>query len=284
MKFYTFAIKCKYWRPGCNFLNEILKEVNKIKHLIKDGDILVLSEKALSTALNLIIDESKVKPSFSAKFLAKFWVRIIWGFILGPLCRLSLKNLFYIRSYPIKEGALHKQLAISYAGLIQALKVWSEGGIDVTNLPYAYASLPLKNPEETAEKILNALKMNLKINKKIGVLIVDSDKTFSFRCIHLSSRKTCFKGLINLGPLAYIIGRIFKWKPRSTPIALKGFDLSLEEALQVSAASNKARKSGAGKTIWEASRLFNTGLTNITWEMLEKIPHYPIVLIRKIKA
>lgn len=280
MKFYTLAIKCKYWRPGCNFLNEIVKEIDKIKFLIKDGDILVFSEKALSTALGLIIDENKFKPSFSAKFLAKFWVRKIWGFILGPLCRLSLKNLFYIRNYPIKEGSSHKQLAISYAGLIQALKVWSEGGIDVTNLPYAYASLPLKNPEEIADKILNALK----INKKIGVLIVDSDKTFTFKFIHLSSRKTCFKNLINLGPLAYIIGRVFKGKPRSTPIVLKGINLSLEEALQVAAASNKARKSGAGKTIWEASRFFKTGLTNITWEMLEKIPHYPIVLVRRIKV
>ncbi|MEM3553316.1 MAG: coenzyme F420-0:L-glutamate ligase, partial [Candidatus Bathyarchaeia archaeon] len=174
MKFYTLAVKCKYWRPNCNLLNEIINEIEKIRFLIKDGDILVFSEKALSTALGLIIDEGKIKPSFSAKFLAKFWVRKIWGFILGPLCRLSLKNLFYIRNYPIKEGAAHKQLAINYAGLIQALKIWSEGGIDVTNLPYAYASLPLKNPEEIAEKILNALK----INKKIGVLIVDSDKTF----------------------------------------------------------------------------------------------------------
>jgi F420-0:gamma-glutamyl ligase-like protein len=280
MKFYTFAIKCCYWQPNCNLLNEINKEVSKIKHFIKDGDILVFSEKALSIALGLIVDENKIKPSFSAKFLARFWIRKIWGFILGPLCRLSWKNLLHIRNYPIKEGAAHKQLAINYAGLIQALKVWSEGGIDVTNLPYAYAALPLKNPEEIAEKILNSLKLN----KKITILIVDSDKTFTFKNIHFSSRKTYVKGLINLGPLAYIIGRIFKLKARSTPIALKGVKLSLEEVLQAAAVSNKARKFGAGKTIWEASEHFKTGLTNITWDMLKKIPHYPIVLVRKVKV
>jgi len=273
MKFYTLAVKCRYWKPYCNLLNEINKEIGKIKHLIEDGDIIVFSEKALSTGLGLIVDENKIKPGFSAKFLAKFWIRKIWGFILGPLCRLNWKNLSYLRNYPIKEGAAHKQLAINYAGLIQALKVWSEGGIDVTNLPYAYAALPLKNHEEIAEKILKSLKLN----KKVTVLIVDSDKTFTFKNIHFSSRKTCLNGLINLGPLAYIIGRIFKLKARSTPIALKGVKLSLEEALQAAAVSNKARKFGAGRTIWDASEHFKTGLTSITWEMLEKIPHYPIV-------
>ncbi len=280
MKFYTVAVKCKYWKPHCNLLNEINNAIDKIKCLINDGDIIVFSEKALSIGLGLIVDENKIKPGFSAKFLAKFWVRKIWGFILGPLCRLSWKNLFYLRNYPIKEGAAHKQLAINYAGLIQALKVWSEGGIDVTNLPYAYAALPLKNPDETAEKILKSLKLD----KKIAILIVDSDKTFTFKNIHFSSRKTCIKGLINLGPLAYIIGRIFKLKARSTPIALKGIELSLEETLQVAAVSNKARKFGAGRTIWDASKHFKTELTGITWEMLEKIPHYPIVLVKRVKA
>ncbi|MEM4649742.1 MAG: hypothetical protein QXP78_03645 [Candidatus Bathyarchaeia archaeon] len=87
-----------------------------------------------------------------------------------------------------------------------------------------------------------------------------------------------------MGPLAYVIGRIFKLKARSTPIAFKGAKLNLEELLQIAAVSNKARKFGAGKTIWDASERFKTGLTNITWEMLEKIPHYPIVLVKRVKV
>lgn len=271
MKFLTLPVKSKYWRPGHDFL----REVKRVERLVKDGDVIVFSEKALSTALNLVVDESKVKPGLAAKFLAKFWMRKVWGFVLGPLCRLSQRNLSRVRNYPAKEGAAHKQLAISYFGPIQALKVWSEGGMDVSNLPYSYACLPLNNAEEVAERILRAFS-----RKRVAVMIVDSDKTFSFKNVHISSRRA-LKGIINLGPLAYVVGRLFKLRARSTPVALKGANLSLEEALQIAAASNKARKFGAGRTAWDVSASFKVGLSEVTWEMLESVPHHPIVIVRR---
>ena len=41
---------------------------------------------------------------------------------------------------------------------MQALKYGSEGGIDISNVPFSYACLPLKNPKEEAERIQENVK------------------------------------------------------------------------------------------------------------------------------
>ena len=122
------------------------------KHL-KRGYVLVLSEKALSTAKGNIVDESLVNPSSLAKIIAKFWMRGVWGYVLGLLCRFKPATIERLRTFPEKEGASHKQVVLDNAGFLQALKYGSEGGIDLSNMPYAYACLPLQNPEEVALQI-----------------------------------------------------------------------------------------------------------------------------------
>lgn len=278
-KYLAKAIKTKYWKPKDDFIKIIIEAING--H-VKDGDIIVISEKAISTALGKIIDESKSKPSLIAKIIVLFWMRKVWGYFLGPLCHLNKKNIERLKNYPIKEGLFHKQTTLKYAGFFQSLKHWSEGGIDVSNLPSFFACLPLKNPKKIAEKIFKRLKKAL--NKHLSIVIVDSDKTFSFHNLHLASRKTQVKGIINLGLLAYLIGRIFKLRPRSTPLAYFGINYkNPEELLRIAAIANKVRGSGAGRTIWDISEKFGVNLTAITTEMLEKVDHFPIVIVRKIR-
>ncbi|PIX31901.1 hypothetical protein COZ60_02055, partial [Candidatus Bathyarchaeota archaeon CG_4_8_14_3_um_filter_42_8] len=113
----------------------------------------VVSEKAISTASNNIVDENGVRPSLSAKLIAKYWMRIVWGYFLGPLCHFQERLLQRLREYPFETGSRHKQVALQYAGLLQELMFGSEGGIDGSNLAYSYVSLPLKNADELAKKI-----------------------------------------------------------------------------------------------------------------------------------
>lgn len=273
------TIRTNYWRPGENYIEKILKSVNKI---LKDKDIIVLSEKAISIAKGNLIDEKKVKPGYVAKFIAKFWMKYLWGYILGKISGFKSESIRNLRKYPEKEGSKHKQLVLQYAGLLQALKQASEGGIDISNLPYAYASIPLKNSNSEASQIFHEIKK--KTGKSVIVIIVDTDSTFSFRNFHFTSRPRPIKGIQSFGgAISFILGRMLKLKQRATPLAVIGSKLSVEDALNLAELAHHRRGYGSGRTIWNMIDRFKTGLSEITWQMLDQVPHYPIVLIRKVR-
>lgn len=278
MKHYrTLAISTRYWKPKENYIARIIEAVNG---KVKDGDIVVVSEKAISTALGNIVDENTVKPSRTAYFLAKFWMRFVWGYFFGPFCHLKKETIQRFKSYPTEEGAKHKQVALQYAGFLQALMHGSEGGIDGSNLPYSYVSLTLQNAVEIAQKIETAAKKAF--NKNVTVVIVDTDKTYSLSSFHFTPRPKPIKGIHSFGGvLAYIVGRCLKLRKRATPIAAVGDKhLTVNEALNIAQVANKMRGFGAGRTVWDMAEKFGVSLTQITWEMLAKIEHKPIVIMR----
>ncbi len=271
------AVKSTYWCPGDDYVTRILFSLKKI---IRDGDIIVISEKAVSTAKGNIISEAGVKPSILANIISRFWMRVFWGYILGYLCRFRKETLKRLKNYPIEKGSCHKQIVLDYAGFFQALHYGSEGGIDISNLPYAYACLPLKNPSEEAYHILN--RVIRETGKRVIIIIADTDSTFSFRSLHITSRPHPIDGIKSFqNPLPFLFGRILKLKQRATPLAVAGHKISVEDALRFSEIAHHARGSGAGRTVWDGAKKFGVGLSEINWEMLKKINHYPIVLIRK---
>jgi F420-0:gamma-glutamyl ligase-like protein len=276
-RYRVLAVSTSYWKPKENYITHI---IGAVKGKANDGDIITISEKAISTSTGNIIDESKVKPSRTAQFLARFWMPIVWGYALGLLCHLKKETTYRLREYPAVEGAMHKQVALRYAGFLQVLMHGSEGGIDGSNLPYSYVSLTLRNATETAEKIKDAIKKTL--DKNVTIMIVDTDKTYSFRNFHFTPRPEPLKGIHSLGGvLAYVAGRFLKLKKRATPLAVVGKKhLNANEALHVAALANNARGFGAGRTVWDMADKFGVPLTQITWEMLEKIEHKPIVIVR----
>jgi len=274
-KYKILVVTTRYWKPRENYLEEIAKN---LEHSIKDGDIVTISEKAISTAMGSILDEKQFNPNKSAKILAKFWMPIVWGYILGVICHLRPKTIRYLRFYPFEEGARHKYVALRYVGILQALMHGSEGGIDGTNLPYSYVSLPLKNPVEIAAEIRDYVKNFL--GKNVTVIIVDTDKTYSFRNFHFTPRSTSVKGIwSNGGIIFYVLGRFLKLKKRATPVAATSSQLSLEELLTISEIANRARGSGAGRNVWEMAEKFSVSFSEVTWEMLNSIKHKPIVIL-----
>jgi F420-0:gamma-glutamyl ligase-like protein len=275
MRVITRAIRTRYWKPGDDYHKIVL---DALPEDLRDGDIVAISEKALAVAQGRIVDESVVRPSIIARNLAGFWMRFIWGFFLGRLCHMKPGNLKRLRTYPLGEGAKHKQVCIEHVGFLQALRPFSEGGIDTTNLPYSLASLPLESPRRVAEAIRKMIADRL--CKNVAVTIVDSDKTYSRGGIHLASRPVCVPGVVNLGLFAYVIGRAFKWRARSTPIAWVGSAPITEYALRLAGLANKARGYGAGRTAWDMAVRFGVGLTEVDWEMLEQVEHRPLVVMR----
>ncbi|MBS7620945.1 coenzyme F420-0:L-glutamate ligase [Candidatus Bathyarchaeota archaeon] len=277
-RYKAYALTTKYWRPGEDYIKQIIRS---IEGKVSDGDFVVVSEKAIATATGNIIDENKVKPSLNAKIIAKIWMPFIWGYLLGPICHLQRKLIQQLRSYPRDAGSRHKQVALQYAGLLQALMFGSEGGIDGTNLPYAYVCLPLKNAPAIAEEIRR--KIFEMLGKKVCVIIADTDKTYSFRNFHFTPRPKPINGIQSFGGFTtYIVGRMLKLKRRATPIAVAGHSISTEEALTIAELANRARGYGAGRTVWDMAEKFNVDLTEVSWKMLEKIKHKPIVIVRTI--
>jgi len=275
-KYEAVAVTMQYWRPGEDYLKQLVKA---IENKIDDGDFVTISEKAISTALGNLVDESVVQPGWLARFLAKYWMRFVWVYILGPLCHLRKKTIRHLRAYPIEEGSVHKQVALEQAGLLQALMQGSEGAIDGSNLPHSYVSLPLRNAQKIAQQIQKQIES--KLGKKVIVVIVDTDKTYSLRGFHFSPRPKPFKGIRSFGGfLAYVLGRFFKLKQRATPVAVAGSKIGVEEALEIAKTANRSRGFGAGRTVWDMAKTFRVPLTGVTWEMLDKVKHQPIVIVK----
>ena len=271
------AIQTKYWMPGDDFV-EIIAEA--VKDLVRDGDLVVLSEKAISVAIENIVDESSIKPGILARLVSSWWMTLVWGYVLGWVCHLKPTTISRLRSYPRIEGACHKELALREAGFLQSLRHGSEGGIDGSNVAFSFVSLPLRNPRRIAEQISERLSSLL--DRKVGIAVVDTDMTYSFGPIHFTPRPNPMKGILSFGGvISYVLGRMFKLRPRATPLAVVGWEVTTEEALDIAELSHHARKDGAGKTVWDMAERFGTGLTSVTWDMLGTVEHFPIVLIKK---
>ncbi|MCW4016853.1 MAG: coenzyme F420-0:L-glutamate ligase [Candidatus Bathyarchaeota archaeon] len=275
-RYLAVAVETRYWKPRDDYVQDI---INAISCIVADGDFVTVSEKAVSTALGNIVDEKTVKPSSLARFIAKYWMQIVWPYILGPICHLRQKTIDYLRSYPPEEGSHHKQLALERGGFLQALMHGSEGGIDGSNIAHSYVCIPLENAQELVNELRERIQTEL--GKRVTVAIVDTDKTYSLKGFHFTPRPKPLKGIHSLGGvLAYVVGRSLKLQKRATPLAVSGSQLSTEDAIDVARIANRTRGVGAGRTVWDMAQTFNVNLTDVTWEMLRSVKHRPVVIIR----
>lgn len=276
-RYHALALTTAYWKPKTDYLVAIAEAVTK---KVKDGDFVVVSEKAISTARGNMVDESKIPPSGTAKLLATLWMPVVWGYFLGILSRFGQRLLQRIRSYPPDNGSRHKQVALEYSGLPQALMFGSEGGIDGSNLPYSLVSLPLQDSQAEAEAIRK--RIMLQLGKRVTVLIVDTDKTYGFRNFYFTPRPKPMKGIHSGGGvIAYVVAKTLKLKRRPTPLALAGPHLPVETALTIANVADKARGPGSGATVWDMAARFKVPATGVSWDMLEQLNHKPVVIVRK---
>jgi F420-0:gamma-glutamyl ligase-like protein len=278
-KYQALAVSTSYWKPNSNYTDYI---AHALEGKIRDGDFVVVSEKALAVATGSIVNESTIEPSRNAKFIADFWMRTVWGYCLGVLCGFGHRLLGRLRKYPLVSGSRHKQVALEHAGLLQTLMFGSEGGIDGSNLAYSYVSLPITDAAGTAQKIQTHIQM--KIAKRVCVIIADTDKTYKFRNFYFTPRPTPLKGIHSFaGVVSYVLGRFLRLKRSSTPLAVAGCSLSAGEALIITNIADRVRGPGSGATVWDMASRFHVDVDTVTWEMLGAVTHKPLVVIRKMR-
>ncbi|MEM4867266.1 MAG: coenzyme F420-0:L-glutamate ligase [Ignisphaera sp.] len=270
----------KYWYPGANFINEI---IDRYGNHIENGDILVISEKALSIALGNIYDEEIIHVDIITKLFTFMTVKILWTKLLRSLLK-SQDILSILDNTSIKVLGAHKKLALRYGGLKHFLKPVSEAGIDTTNLPYSYVSLPLLNIDHVLNKIQIEIYRNLK--KYVNILVIDTDKTYRMKYLKnvvFATRFSTIKGVIDLGFVSYILGKKFRnlFVAYPTPIAYKGIRLSLHLILYIAKFVEKFMGHGLGRTAVEMLMNLNKrDFKDIKWIDMNKVKHYPVILVK----
>jgi len=267
------------WRPGVDVASRL---ASSLKGVVGEGDVLVLSEKALAVARGLVFDESRVRPSRASMATTYLLMRVAWGYLLGPLCKLKPETLNWLRSYPIVEGARHKQLAASLGGLLEALKPSSEAGVDASNLPYSLVALPLRDAGSVADEVRRRLLEEVGVD--LTVVVADSDRLYHHRRLNLAltSRRASVEGGLYMGFLAFVIGRSLRggFTPFATPLAVAGPRLDKWVLLGLVELADRLRGYGAGRTAFEAAERLGAPVDGVTWSMLERLAHYPAVLFK----
>ncbi|MEM2146580.1 MAG: coenzyme F420-0:L-glutamate ligase [Candidatus Jordarchaeaceae archaeon] len=151
-----YPLHTKILVPGDDLTSIIIKEIeNQRVPPLKDGDIIVITSKAVASTEGRIVKLSDVKPSEEAHRLAK---------------ETELEPEFVelvIRESEKNYGGVYRAILTIKNNILQA-----NAGIDKSNVPSGYAVLLPENPARSAHIIRNQIYK--KTGLKIGVIIADS--------------------------------------------------------------------------------------------------------------
>ncbi|WP_458457069.1 coenzyme F420-0:L-glutamate ligase [Methanobrevibacter sp.] len=267
----VIPIETGYIKPNEN-LNSI---IGPAKELMKDNDYLVIAETPISISQGRLIDESKYKPSLTAKFLTVVWSKYLWGYVLGPLLKIKKRTIKNLRRLP-KETEAHKEVVLQLYGLKHALKPASEAGIDLSNAPGTYVSLLPENPEKVAKEIKK------EINKEVTVMIIDTDATYMKNGKYFTGLPLAIEGIdADKGFFGYLKGQMSE-NMGSTPLGCSE-KIDVETALKIANIAEDYQKSleTEMKTIHSVKAVLGAEIDEVTIEDLDSITHTPAVIIRK---
>ncbi|MDO5832471.1 MAG: coenzyme F420-0:L-glutamate ligase [Methanobrevibacter sp.] len=269
----VIPIETGYIKPNDN-LDVIIKPAIE---LMKDDDYLVIAETPISVSQGRLVDESKYKPSLTAKFLTTVWSKYLWGYVLGPALGIKKRTIANLRKLPEQTKA-HKEVVLKLYGLKHALKPASEAGIDLSNAPGTCVSLLPENPEKVAKEIKK------EIGKDVCVMIIDTDATYMKNGNYFTALPIAIDGIdADNGIFGYVKGQLSE-NMGSTPLGCSE-KMDVETALKIANIAEDYQKSLSTemKTIHSVKSVLGAEIDKVTIEDLDSITHTPAVIIRKIR-
>ncbi len=281
LKAFSRPMDC--WLPGKS-IDDIANTIYKhYRGFIDRGDIIVLSEKPLAIALGYIYDENLIDidpiSSIMTKITLFLWCRILNNFIVSRSISMICGNI------DSKLITRHKKLAMKIGGIKHFLKPLSEAGIDTSNIPYSYVSLPLRNATKIAMELKERLESRLGID--IDILIIDTDRAFQLKKldnIAFATRHSEIPGIIDLGFIAYLLGKTLRdiFVEYPTPIAFTGMWMGLKRILRIAYISDKVMGYGVGRNFIEMMRNLKKDLGEIiSWRDICLYRHRPIAIVKE---
>jgi coenzyme F420-0:L-glutamate ligase/coenzyme F420-1:gamma-L-glutamate ligase len=182
----VIGVKLPLIKPGDDLAELIVRCTEEAGVGISDGDIVVVTEKALSKAMGRIVDINSIKPSKSALNLSRRtgldprFVELVMRECDRILLTVPIRDL-------VKNGAVN---LMSLAGDRESAErlleeypfffivergsmLWSDSGIDSSNVPPGKCALPLLDHDEAARKLHERI-MEL-TRKYVAIVICDTE-------------------------------------------------------------------------------------------------------------
>jgi len=149
------AIRTQIFKPGDDLVPVIIESLRERDIELRDGDVLAISSKAISSVENCIVSLREIQPSERARELAD---------------KCSLEPEFaelVLRESEKIFGGVYKSILTLRNGVITV-----NAGVDNKNAPAGYAALWPLDSRRRAEEIRKEIKE--RTGKSVGVMIVDS--------------------------------------------------------------------------------------------------------------
>ena len=273
----VIPIETHYIKPN-ESIDFMIEDISK---LANEGDYLVIAETPISVSQGRLVDEADYTPSLKATFLATYWSKYLWGYVLGPLLGIKERTIKNLRKLP-EESKRHKEVVLQLYGWKHALKPASEAGIDLSNAPGTCVSLLPENPEKVAKEISEEIKN--KTNNTITTLIIDTDATYRRGNKYFTGLPIAIPGIeADKGVFGYTLGQLSE-NLGSTPLGCSR-EIDVDEAIEIANVAEDYQKSlsTAMETIYSVKDVLDSDTHEVTVESLDSIIHTPAVLIRKIE-
>ena len=273
----VIPIETHYIKPN-ESIDFMIEDISK---LANEGDYLAIAETPISVSQGRLVDEADYTPSLKATFLATYWSKYLWGYVLGPILGIKERTIKNLRKLP-EESKRHKEVVLQLYGWKHALKPASEAGIDLSNAPGTCVSLLPENPEKVAKEITEDIKN--KTNKTITTLIIDTDATYRRGDKYFTGLPIAIPGIeADKGVFGYTLGQLSE-NLGSTPLGCSR-EIAVDEAIEIANVSEDYQKSlsTAMETIYSVKDVLDSDTHEVTVESLDSIIHTPAVLIRKIE-
>ena len=273
----VIPIETHYIKPN-ESIDFMIEDISK---LANEGDYLVIAETPISVSQGRLVDEADYTPSLKATFLATYWSKYLWGYVLGPILGIKERTIKNLRKLP-EESKRHKEVVLQLYGWKHALKPASEAGIDLSNAPGTCVSLLPENPEKVAKEISEEIKN--KTNNTITTLIIDTDATYRRGNKYFTGLPIAIPGIeADKGVFGYTLGQLSE-NLGSTPLGCSR-EIDVDEAIEIANVAEDYQKSlsTAMETIYSVKDVLDSDTHEVTVESLDSIIHTPAVLIRKIE-
>ena len=153
-----YPLKCKLILPGDSITARLVEALSAAKLGVKNGDIIAIASKVVSLSEKNIVSLAKVKPTISARRLAR-------RFEMPP----EFAQVVLDESDAVYGGVPGVLLTLKNGDAV------ANSGVDRKNAPgESVVPWPL-NPQRSAETIRRTV--DRKLGKRVGVVIVDSRVT-----------------------------------------------------------------------------------------------------------
>jgi len=185
-KIEIIGLRMSLYEDGCDLVKEILTSISGSGVEILDGDIIVLTDKIVSKCFKKIVKIFDVKPSKKAVDLARRtgldprFVELVLRnsddlLAVVPFKRLVERgfiDLMSLSADPYETRKILNEYPVFFITRREDM-IWSDSGIDSSNLPPGYYAVPVEDHDEIARSIREEILKTL--GRKVAVVICDTE-------------------------------------------------------------------------------------------------------------